>query len=48
MDPIKPAEFHIWAKIDGVKCKIQLNLIENLPELTRTIPIGRFPYTSII
>lgn len=48
IDPIKPSEFHFWTRIDGIKCKLQLNLVKNLPELTRTIPPGRFPYTSVI
>jgi hypothetical protein len=47
-DPIKDGDYTIWTKLDGVDCHIQLNLAEDIPELEKSIPIGRFPYTPSI
>lgn len=47
-DPIKVGDYTVWTQINGIECKIQLNLVEDLPELGKSIPTGRFPYTASI
>lgn len=43
-NPIKDGDYTIWTELDGIECQIQFSLAEDIPELEKSIPIGRFPF----